>query len=112
MRPCFAVFLSLTLAAPATGQELSRISIKGRVYAEDTGAPANGAKVKLTEVNEFNSRRQAGEVTTNEQGAFVFDGLKPGRYTVSIEKAEYLAEFLQLPAPTNEIVVRQRQRRQ
>ena len=108
MRPCFAAFLPLILAALATGQERSRISIRGRVYAGDTGAPANGAKVKLTQMDDFNFRHQAGEITTNGQGAFVFDGLTPGRYTVSIEKAEYLAEFLQLPEPANEIVVRLR----
>jgi protocatechuate 3,4-dioxygenase beta subunit len=103
-----AAFLSLILVAVAAAQERSSISIQGHVYAEDTGGPASGAKVKLTGVNEFNFRRQAGETTTNEQGAFVLDGLTPGRYTLSVEKADYLAEFVQLSRPANEIVVRLR----
>jgi hypothetical protein len=104
----FAVSLSLVFVALAAGQGRSSISIQGHVYAGDTGASANGAKVKLTEADEFNLRHQAGEITTNEQGAFVFSGLKPGRYTVFIEKAGYLPEFLEFPGPTTDIVVRLR----
>ena len=98
------LLLPLGFAAP---QESTRISFRGRVYADDTGAPARGANVTLTE-HPLGLRRPAGFVTTDEHGAFMFADLELGNYTLYVEKAGYLAERVGDFEPGREIVVRLR----
>jgi hypothetical protein len=100
-----AVFLQLVLAAAAASQQSAGIAIHGHVDAEDTGEPARGAKVTLTEISVFNTRRRAGVSTTDENGSFTFAGLTPGYYTLYIEQPNFLAEYVNDAAPLGDIVI-------
>jgi hypothetical protein len=107
MRRCFAVFLfQLALVAATSAQEPTGLSIQGHVYADDTGAPSRETRVTLTDVSMFS--RKVGVTTTDELGAFMFAGLAPGHYTLSIEKTDFLAEYVPDAAPAKDIAIRLR----
>jgi hypothetical protein len=103
-----AVFLQLVFAAAAAPQQSVGMAIGGRVDAEDTGEPARGAKVTLTEISVFGTRRSAGVSTTDKAGAFTFAGLAPGRYTLYVEQPNFPAGYVADAAPAVDIVIRLR----
>jgi hypothetical protein len=71
MRKCFALLLFLPrLLAP---QEPTKAAIHGYVYADDTAAPARGAKVLLIDHSAF-LRGTVGVGETDEHGSFGFAG--------------------------------------
>ncbi len=101
------VFLQLLLAAAAAPQQQARLAIHGQVRAEDRGEPARGAKVTLTEISVFNTRRRAGVSTTDKDGAFTFADLTPGRYTIYVEQPNFLTGYVDA-APGEDVVIRLR----
>src|SRR5215469_4054042 len=103
-----AVFLQLVIATASAPQQPTRIDIRGHVAAEDTGEPVRGAKVPLTEISVFNTRRSAGISTTDEDGAFTFAGLTPGRYTLGVEQLHFLPSYVSDAAHAQDIVIRLR----
>ncbi len=72
--------LALMLTVPAFGQAVSG-SIVGNV-TDDSGAVISGAKVTITETNTGIARN----VTTNNEGGYVFTYLLPGRYRIEVER--------------------------
>jgi protocatechuate 3,4-dioxygenase beta subunit len=94
--------------AAAAQDSVPPISIRGPVFADDTGDPSRGAKVALTLYNQFRFRSRAGETSTDAEGGFVFDGITPGRYSNYVEKPDYLPATISSAAPASEIVVRLR----
>lgn len=74
----FAV--AVTLAAAARAQQAG--SLRGTVFDKDFDAPLAGATVQIVEAGL--------RADTNDQGAFVFAQLKPGRYTVVAAKEGYV----------------------
>jgi len=91
--------------AAAAPQAPSTVSISGHVYADETGAPAPGARVTLTE-HSFGLRNRVGVSATDEHGAFAFTGFPPGSYTLDVEKTGYLYEQVPVDEPGKEFVVR------
>jgi protocatechuate 3,4-dioxygenase beta subunit len=71
-----------TQAQPVTGTGV----ISGTILTEGTGAPVRRARVNLTGMELRGSR----SVTTNDEGAFSFSALPPGRYTLSASKPGYV----------------------
>ena len=57
-------------------------SLRGSVYDKDFDAPLAGATVQIVE--------NGLKAETNDQGAFVFQQLPPGRYTVLASKDGYV----------------------
>ncbi len=85
----FALFALQTLqpppnqaAAPAAGTA----TIRGHVYAADTGEPLRKAQVRIV-ANEIRENRIA---TTDEHGAYEFTDVRPARYVVFASKGSYV----------------------
>src|SRR5713101_2236354 len=78
----FILALAATLSAAA--QTLERGAISGTVYdASKSAIP--GAKLTLTQISTGLKR----EITSNESGAYAFDGITPGQYTLVVEAANF-----------------------
>ena len=79
-RLAFVAF-ALTVGWPMTaaGQESGRVA--GVVRAEDTGAPVEGAAVRLAGGDVV-----VAETVTGAGGAFAFDGIAPGEYVLGVRR--------------------------
>jgi len=62
-------------------------TIRGHVFASDTGQPLRKAQVRIFAA-EIRENRVA---TTDEQGAYEFTEVRPSRYTISASKGSYVA---------------------
>ncbi len=80
------VALALGVAWPmvAAGQEPGRVM--GVVRAEDTGAPVEGAAVRLAGGDVV-----VAETVTGLSGAFSFDGIAPGEYVLGVRRIGFAA---------------------
>ena len=103
----FAVVLLLLFAFVAAGAQESRGTIAGNV-TDQNGAALPGATVTIRNVE----TNVAGTATTNEEGAYSFPLLNPGKYTLTINAAGFadstrenievrVAERLTLDVPMN-----------
>lgn len=110
MRSSFADVLLLVLAVAAPAQQSSGIAVHGHVVDDATSEPSPGARVNLTvEPQEiFSGGRQRLATTTDEQGAFAFKDVQPGRYSLQVEKAGCLAEYVLNVAEGKDIAIRLR----
>ena len=79
-----AFALSVAWPTVAAGQEPGRVV--GVVRAEDTGAPVEGAAVRLAGGDVV----VAGTVT-GASGAFAFDGIAPGEYVLGVRRIGFAA---------------------
>ena len=94
------IALALSVAWPiaAAGQEPGRVA--GVVRAEDTGAPVEGAAVRLAGGDVV-----VAETVTGTTGAFAFDGIAPGEYVLGVRRLGFAAYSVPLevgpdgPAP-------------
>ena len=94
------VALALGVAWPvaAVGQEPGRVA--GVVRAEDSGAPVEGAAVRLAGGDVV-----VAETVTGPGGAFAFDGIAPGEYVLGVRRIGFAAYSVPLevgpdgPAP-------------
>ena len=77
---CVAAGLLLVLATQSSAYAQAG-TVTGRVVDAELGAPLAGAVVDLTR----GSGRVVQQATTNDDGAFRFTGVEPGRYTLIIE---------------------------
>ncbi|MXW67730.1 MAG: carboxypeptidase regulatory-like domain-containing protein [Gemmatimonadales bacterium] len=84
-RLAFVAF-ALSVAWPVTvaGQESGRVA--GVVRAEDTGAPVEGAAVRLAGGDVV-----VAETVTGPGGAFAFDGIVPGEYVLGVRRIGFAA---------------------
>src|SRR4051794_8971250 len=80
----FLVALSSILLIPSTTQAQFRASVQGNVL-DPSGAVVPNATVTL--LNSETGRQQ--QSRSNENGFYVFNGLAPGRYTATAEKAGF-----------------------
>lgn len=79
-----ALVLLLLVGARVSGQTLERGAIRGTVYdASKSAIP--GAKLTLTQTSTSLKR----EITTNELGAYTFDAVAPGEYTLVVEAPSF-----------------------
>jgi uncharacterized protein (DUF2141 family) len=78
---CLAVFF-LLYATPVARAQSTFGSIRG-VATDDTGAAIPGSAVTLKSVDQSTTRT----AVSDGSGAFLFENLKPGRYTVSVALA-------------------------
>lgn len=79
------IFAFLLFSASISAQKKEKIAVfKGKVMRSDTKQPV--AKVKISLLNEKKSEKQDNlvETETDEEGNFIFNGLKVGKYTISI----------------------------
>jgi Carboxypeptidase regulatory-like domain/TonB dependent receptor len=84
---CFVVVVLLALFANlhfASAQTLERGAIRGTVY-DVSKAAIPGAKLTLTSTATGLKR----ELTTNENGAYAFEAVTPGRYTLVVEAPNF-----------------------
>lgn len=107
MRRGIVLFLLVVPLGFAEPQESANGPIHGIVCADDTGAPARGAKVSLTDYSS-GMRRRGGVATTDEHGSFTFPSLQAGQYTLYVEKTGFLSESVMDATTGREIVVRLR----
>ena len=93
-----ALLIDQTAAPAATGR------IGGRVVAEGTNAPVAGARVTIFPM----MRRQVPpmvpmalppQLTTDQDGRFVFDGLAPGEYRIDVQKTGFASSMDPLTRP-------------
>ncbi len=71
-------------SASVSAQQQQAGSIRGIVYDEDFGVPLAAAHVLAVETGQ--------EVTTTDQGNFVFSQLPPGKYTLVVSKEGYVRQ--------------------
>jgi len=79
-RRLLAIAVATALAAAAEAQQAG--ALRGLVFDKDFGVPLAGAVVTLVETG--------ARVETDDQGAFVFQQLRPGRYTLVAAKDGYV----------------------
>ncbi len=79
-----AFALSVAWPSGAAGQEPGRVM--GVVRAEDTGAPVEGAAVRLAGADVV-----VAETVTGLGGAFAFDGIAPGEYVLGVRRIGFAA---------------------
>ena len=79
-----AVFLLLVVVVGASAQTLDRGAIHGFVY-DTSGSAVPGVKVTLTN-SSIGLKR---ELTSDENGAYTFEALMPGEYTVAFESPAF-----------------------
>ena len=72
-------------------------TIRGHVFAADTGQPLRKAQVRIT-ANEIRENRVA---TTDTDGKYEFTEVRPGRYTVSASKGSYVNTSYGQQRPTD-----------
>jgi hypothetical protein len=77
---CAFLLAALCLALVAMGQA-ETATISGLI-TDDTGAVVPGAEVKLQSVE----RGAVGTATTNNAGIYVFSGVQPGQYQLTVQK--------------------------
>jgi iron complex outermembrane receptor protein len=85
-------------AAPVHGQQPPPGILRGTVVDEVTGGPLATARVEL-----LGQHRQD---QTHEDGAFVFAGLVPGRYTLVIQRIGYRMVTHEVTVPAGEVTER------
>src|SRR5262249_34902231 len=61
-------------------------TVRGHVFAADTGQPIRKAQIRIT-ANEIRENRLA---TTDANGAYEFTEVRAGRYTMSASKGSYV----------------------
>lgn len=79
------IFAFLIFSTSVSAQKKEKIAVfKGKVMRSDTKQSV--AKVKISLLDEKKSEKQNNsvETETDDEGNFVFDGLKAGKYTISI----------------------------
>src|ERR1700726_3199962 len=62
-------------------------TLRGHVFAADTGQPLRKAQVRIF-AGEIRENRMA---TTDERGAYEFNEVRAGRYTISASKGSYVS---------------------
>ena len=72
---------------PQTAPAEGTATIRGHVFAADTGQPLRKAQVRIV-AGEIRENRVA---TTDEQGAYEFTDVKPSRYLISASKGSYVS---------------------
>ncbi|HZP49494.1 MAG TPA: carboxypeptidase-like regulatory domain-containing protein [Vicinamibacterales bacterium] len=72
-------------------------TIRGHVFAGDTGQPLRKAQVRIF-AGEIRENRLA---TTDANGAYEFTGVRPGRYTISASKGSYVTTSYGQQRPTD-----------
>src|SRR5438046_5098189 len=81
--------IAILLSLPAASQAASMMSLSGKILGlvtDAAGVPQMGASVVL-----LNAEDKVGErVLTDERGAFTFDGLIAGRYSVRVSLASFM----------------------
>lgn len=89
--------LALCVGWPMTaaGQEPGRVA--GVVRAEDTGAPVDGAAVRLVGGDVV-----VAETVTGPGGAFAFDGIAPGEYVLGVRRIGFAAYSVPLEVGPDE----------
>ena len=108
MRLTLKIFLmQAALAAIAAGQQPEGASIQGHVSIRESGNPAGGVRVSLQETS-FGMRRRVGKIDTDENGAFRFDKLAKGVYTLSVEQPGFIPEYVRQFEPGQDVTVRLR----
>src|SRR3954470_6362180 len=83
-RRAFAAVLLLLVAFVAAGAQESRGSITGNV-TDPNGAALPGATVEIRNVE----TNVANSATTNEEGAYSFPLLNPGKYTLTVKASGF-----------------------
>ena len=81
-----ACCLSFAADAPPAGSR----TIGGVVVNARTGQPVESATVELDFTG---NRRQAGQIMTDEEGRFAFDGLPDGKYSLSVQRRGYVGGY-------------------
>ena len=91
MRRLMFMALALSVARPMAmaGQEPGRVA--GVVRAGDTGAPVEGAAVRLAGEDVV-----VAETISGPDGAFVFDGIAPGAYVLGVRRIGFAAHSVPL----------------
>jgi hypothetical protein len=79
-----ALFILIVGAGIASAQSLERGAIRGTVY-DVSKSPIPGAKLTLTSDSTGLKR----ETTSNEVGAYSFESIIPGQYTLLVESANF-----------------------
>ena len=90
-----ALALSITWPMAAAGQEPGRVA--GVVRAEATGAPVEGAAVRLAGGDVV-----VAEAVTGPGGAFAFDGIAPGEYVLGVRRIGFAAYSVPLEVGPDE----------
>ncbi len=83
LRPRFAVVLMILLSVVAANAQQSRGTLRG-VIKDEFGATIVGATVSITDAAGAKK-----DTVTNNDGAYVFNGLAPGKYTVTAAAAGF-----------------------
>ena len=83
------VALSLISALVQAPVAPARASVAGRVIADDTQKPLAGVEVTLVAVDDRPLRGATHTAVTDAEGGFRLDGLEPGPYHVTLQKAGY-----------------------
>jgi hypothetical protein len=87
----FAILLLRALQPPqnqaaAQPPTAGTATIRGHVFAADSGSPLRRAQVRIV-ANEIRENRVT---TTDEQGGYEFTEVRPGRYTISASKGSFV----------------------
>lgn len=80
MKIKLSILIILLLGAVSLAAQEQTATLKGRVVTRLGRAPIANAKVTIN---------AAESVTTNEQGEFAFNDIRPGRYTVAIDALDF-----------------------
>jgi protocatechuate 3,4-dioxygenase beta subunit len=89
LAPLALLIAQATLQPPQTPQAAPQpgtATIRGHVFAADTGEPLRKAQVRIA-ANEIRENRL---VTTDANGAYEFTDVRPGRYTITASKGSYV----------------------
>lgn len=81
-------------------------AIFGRVLYDRNKSPVNGAKITcvLTSLLIRNPRKRSEQVSyTGKDGAFLYEGLTPGKYTIKVEKTGYPELVTECEVKDNEV---------
>lgn len=92
-------FIALLQPPPQQQQPVTpgTATIRGHVFAADTGQPLRKAQVRIT-ANEIRESRTA---TTDAEGTYEFTEVRAGRYTVTASKGSYVTTSYGQQRPTD-----------
>jgi hypothetical protein len=76
-------FLLFSVSAPAQKKEKVAV-FKGKVMRSDTKQPVPKVKILLLDEKKSDKQDNSVQTETDEEGNFVFNDLKAGKYTISI----------------------------
>ncbi|HTB13877.1 MAG TPA: carboxypeptidase regulatory-like domain-containing protein [Bryobacteraceae bacterium] len=94
--------LSVLLPIPGAAQDCS---ISGHIYSLSTGAPLKKVQVHFS-VPSVNDRPSENTTTTDADGAFRFDRLPPGKYSVRTERSGYLMSSTPVACGASDVTIR------